>query len=154
MSDRDTHVERINPPVTPAPAFGPRDRGEKKPYRMLTKGTHDGILIQPSQTVWLYDDEVGAQHAALTPEQAAAQYTPPPPVTVVDPRDTKIGELQAQIGPLQLERDQAALRALHWEAECNDALDLVQAKTAELDDLRRQLDEATKPDKTKPGHKK
>lgn len=71
---RATHPERINPGDHPAAAPGaafpggppvPAERGERKPYSMRTKGTHDGVLYKPGEVVWLFDDQVDAQHAPV-----------------------------------------------------------------------------------------
>lgn len=75
-ADPRTHTARINDPIeTEAPQAAPQpaDRGPQKAHRMLSKGTHDGVLYHPGQTVMLYDDEIGPHHALIKPEHELAR---------------------------------------------------------------------------------
>lgn len=87
--DQDTHVERINPGDNPAAApaqpEAPQLRGHpgwKKPYRLMAKAVHDGMLKAAGSLVWLYDHEVGAHHE---PIPAPMPQVDEPPVDAPKP---------------------------------------------------------------------
>ncbi|HLX18463.1 MAG TPA: hypothetical protein VKS24_25020 [Bradyrhizobium sp.] len=145
---RASHIERINPGDNPAaapwaagtfpvPPEPPQERGIKRLYRMLMKGTHDGVLHRAGSTVMLYDDEVGPHHQ-LTPE--GTQPLPAAAVgSVRDPRDEEIAKLRGVLAS-----HETALSGLTAIAEHADELarlhDVIDALTRERDEARAEID--------------
>lgn len=68
LSDRRTHVERINGPLLEALAVDVDPDAPFAPYRLLRRGVHDGRLLPAGSLVMLRPHEVGAHHAPIDPE--------------------------------------------------------------------------------------
>lgn len=79
-SDTETHIERINLGSNPADGTGaapgadpgappqpadPAHYGEKRWYRLLADGVHDGVRLKAGTPVKLYDHEVGRHHERI-----------------------------------------------------------------------------------------